>query len=229
MKSIPRSEEDKNMEKLPILYSFRRCPYAMRARMALLLNNVAVQLREVVLKDKPSSLLAYSPKGTVPVLVSVDEFVIEESREIIDWAIQQSASPAFDLACPDQQLLIEKNDNLFKENLDKYKYFDRYPEYSQEYYREQGEHFLAQLEQHLTHQPYLFGQQISYADIAIFPFIRQFAGVEKDWFANSKYTQLRQWLNVFLNSEQFKTIMFRFSPWRENDELVQFPPQANAS
>ncbi len=207
---------------IPILYSFRRCPYAMRARMAILLNNITVELREVVLRDKPPSLLCYSPKGTVPVLVD-NGSVVDESREIIDWSIAESKAPVISPATEQQQRLIDHNDNVFKSHLDKYKYFDRHPQYPQSHYREQGEQFLAQLEEKLSNQPYLFGQHISYADIAIFPFIRQFAGVENGWLAASRYRQVKRWLDGFLQSEAFKQTMKKFAKWQENDEAIFFP------
>jgi len=194
----------------------------MRARMALLLNNVTVELREVVLKDKPPQLLACSPKGTVPVLAISSEFIIEESREIIDWAIQQADQPAFDLACQEQRELVDLNDNEFKTNLDHYKYFDRFPQHPQTYYRQQAELFVALLEQRLIHNPFLFGQQISYADIAIFPFIRQFSNVENNWFADSPYHQLKLWLARLINSDSFSNVMVKFEQWQDNDPVVLF-------
>jgi len=208
----------------PILYSFRRCPYAMRARMALILNNISVELREVVLKDKPAQLLACSPKATVPVLVIADDFIIEESREIIDWSVQQADTPMFDLPCQAQRELVECNDNEFKGNLDRYKYFDRFPEQPQEHYRQQATHFLAQLEQRLIHTPYLFGEEICYADVAIFPFIRQFANVENGWLANSVYHNVFAWLERLINTAAFTTVMYRFCQWQDGNDVVRFPP-----
>lgn len=207
----------------PTLYSFRRCPYAMRARMALVINNVKVHLREVILKDKPTSLISYSPKGTVPVLITANNQVIEESREIMDWALAQTSSAKFSAPCDAQQDLINTNDGEFKRYLDKYKYADRHPQHPQDYYRQQGEKFLAQLEQYLSHQPFLFGHEMSYADIAIFPFVRQFAGVENGWFEQSNFLQLQQWLNYFLTSQQFKAAMKKYPQWHENDPIVTFP------
>lgn len=226
MNPIEMNRDSRHMDTLPILYSFRRCPYAMRARMALVLNNIPVALREVILKDKPSSLLQFSPKGTVPVLVLSDDFVIEESREIIDWAVQQAQVPAFDLPCLEQQVFIDKNDQKFKTFLDKYKYFDRHPEHPQQHYREQCESFLRQIEQRLIHQPYLFSDQISYADIAIFPFIRQFANVDKVWFDSASYPKLKLWLERLLTSEPFKTVMTPYPQWHSDDPVTIFPTPA---
>lgn len=197
----------------------------MRARLALLLNNATVQLREVVLKDKPPSLRQYSPKETVPVLVMSEQFVIDESLEIIDWAVQQSSQPAFDLMCNEQQALVAQNDGAFKAILDKYKYFDRYPEQPQQFYREQGEEFLYQLELRLIHQPYLFGDEVSYADIAIFPFIRQFINVDMPWFEVADYPNLKLWLTRLLDSDAFTHAMTKFPQWHQDDDITLFPAQ----
>jgi len=195
----------------------------MRARMALLLNKVQVQLREVVLKDKPPSLLDFSAKGTVPVLVISEQLIIDESREILDWAIQQAENPAFDLPCRDQQSLVAHNDNQFKGILDQYKYFDRHPQQPQQEYRRQGEVFLALLEQRLIHCQYLFSPQIGYADIAIFPFIRQFANVDRKWFDQADYPQLQAWLARLIDSEAFGQVMTPFKQWHAGDDLIHFP------
>jgi len=212
------------MPSQPILYSFRRCPYAMRARMALILNNITVELREVVLKDKPTQLLACSPKATVPVLVISPEFIIEESREIIDWSIQHTDFPTFDLPCQLQRALVDFNDNEFKGHLDRYKYFDRFPEQPQSYYRQQATLFLEKLEQQLIHTPYLFGEEICYADIAIFPFIRQFSNVENGWLANSIYQNVQAWLERLISTAAFTTAMHRYPQWQEDANVVTFPP-----
>jgi len=207
----------------PVLYSFRRCPYAMRARMALMLNQVTVEIREIILKSKPTSMIEASPKGTVPVLINGKD-VIDESRDIIDFSIVQSRSPAFELPNEQQLALIEMNDNVFKTNLDKYKYFDRFIEKTQQEHRQAGEVFLQTLENMLNHQPYLFGETLTYADIAIFPFIRQFAHVDKAWFEQASYPNLQCWLNDFLISPAFVTVMKKLPLWQENDDVTYFPP-----
>src|SRR5690554_6636487 len=149
------------------LYSFRRCPYAMRARLAIVLAELKVELREIVLKNKPAQMLAISPKGTVPVLelVEADGFsrrVIEESRDILQWALEQHDPQAvLDVEPASAQALIEQNDNEFKHWLDRYKYSDRYPELSQLEYRERGEVFLQVLENLLAKHKYLLGDNIS--------------------------------------------------------------------
>lgn len=212
---------------LPILYSFRRCPYAMRARMALKYSGIAVHLREVVLRDKPLALLECSAKGTVPVLVLPDSPVIDESRDIMLWALkindpEQWLPRENDDLCSLVKQLLDANDFDFKNNLDRYKYSDRYPEQTAEYYRTQGEHFLAILESKLNSHQFLMSDKISLADIGIFPFIRQFANVDCDWFDQSPYPQLQAWLDYFIYSEIFKTVMEKYPPWEENSEPIIF-------
>lgn len=197
---------------LPILYSYRRCPYAMRARMALRYANIAVQIIEISLRDKPSAMLQASPKGTVPVLVLTDGRVIEQSLEIMDWALNQTdpLNWAYDnqpSVQDEMQKLIAYNDSDFKAALDRYKYPERYPGHNAEVYRAQGEQFLQQLENKLNQQRFLLGERISKADIAIFPFIRQFARVDQTWFNTSPYPRLQAWLSHLCESELFQQIM----------------------
>ena len=197
---------------LPILYSFRRCPYAMRARMAIYAASIDVEHIEVSLKNKPQSLLDYSPKGTVPVVITSAGKVIEQSRDIMMWALQ-IADPYNWLLCEDtstqkhMMLLVDECDLEFKPLLDRYKYFDRYPEQTQQDYRQQAELFLQKLDSLLSQHLFLIDQQTRFADIAIFPFIRQFAGVDKTWFAEAPYKNLQRWLDTCTNSEIFKTVM----------------------
>ena len=174
---------------IPILYSFRRCPYAMRARLAIAYANVAVELREVELRNKPQAMLLVSPKATVPVLQLKNGRVLDESLDIMLWALQQNDPEHWlKVAGLDHaKALIRGNDELFKYYLDRYKYADRYPAYSELYYRQQGELFLADLESLLTQRTYLSGDQFSLADAAILPFIRQFCAVEPAWFKDSPY------------------------------------------
>ncbi len=192
-----------------ILYSFRRCPYAMRARLALSYAGVPVQIVEVSLKAKPAEMLALSPKGTVPVL-SLDGRVLEESLEIMRWALAQNDPQGWGLEGDERiDALIARNDSEFKVHLNHYKYAERYPEHSREHYRQQAEVILADLEQHLDGRPYLLADHPSLADAALLPFIRQFAGVEPQWFAEAPYPRLRAWLQGWLESELFKAIMAR--------------------
>ncbi|MBL1275354.1 MAG: glutathione S-transferase [Ectothiorhodospiraceae bacterium] len=203
---------------LPILYSFRRCPYAMRARMAVKYSGVAVDMREVLLSNKPASMLTYSPKGTVPVLVLPDNTVIDESRDIIDWALSVNDPmdwlPAENMRALGRQL-IDENDSRFKEALDKYKYHVRFPEHSAEDYRAQGEVFLSTLNGRLSEARYLLGDKLSVVDIAVFPFIRQFAHVDKTWFEQAPYFRLQDWLEGLLQSDLFSSIMHKQAPWKD--------------
>jgi glutathione S-transferase len=200
---------------LPILYSYRRCPYAMRVRMALKLANIDVEIREISLRDKPAHMLQVSPKATVPVLVLQDGSVIDESLAIMDWAFNNvreqndALQASIHAPCGVSILsaLVLMNDTEFKKNLDCYKYPERFPQKSQLEHRQQGEVFLQQLEDLLKQNTYLFGSEPSFADYAIFPFVRQFAAVDAACFETSPYPKLRAWLNAWLESELFKSVM----------------------
>lgn len=195
----------------PILYSYRRCPYAMRARMALSVAGVAVEVCEIALRDKPAHMLQVSPKGTVPVLVLQDGTVIEQSLDIMLWALQQHDPEGWLNANHAQAMQwVAHNDGDFKQALDRYKYSERYPQYSQVEYRARGEIYLQQLENALQAQPYLLGQQASVADVAIFPFIRQFAAVDAAWFSQSPYVALARWLEGWVQSDLFINIMQKY-------------------
>lgn len=189
------------------LYSFRRCPYAMRARMALRYSGVPVDIVEVSLKAKPAEMLAISPKGTVPVLDAGGR-VIDESLEIMRWALAQH-DPQGWLLDGDSRIaeLIEANDQGFKVHLNRYKYAERYPEQPMEVYRAEGALFLRRLDELLTDRDYLLTDHPSLADIALLPFVRQFAHVDREWFAQTPYVRLQAWLQRFLESELFTSIM----------------------
>jgi len=189
------------------LYSFRRCPYAMRARMALRYSGVPVEIVEVSLKAKPAAMLAISPKGTVPVLDAHGR-VIDESLEIMRWALAQN-DPDDWLLEDDARIaeLIEANDQGFKVHLNRYKYAERYPEQPMEVYRAEGALFLQRLEELLSDREYLLADHPSLADIALLPFVRQFAHVDREWFAQTPYVRLQTWLQRFLESELFTSIM----------------------
>lgn len=210
---------------LPRLYSFRRCPYAMRARLALLFAELPVELREIVLKNKPSQMLAISPKGTVPVLQLPEGKVIEESRDIMVWALEHNDKQGLLDAKLIKQAndLLDKNDHEFKHWLDHYKYADRYPEMSQAEYQERGEVYLQSLETLLSKNAYLLGDSISIADIGIMPFVRQFAHVDRDVFYGLPYPKLQSWLQDWLEHPLFKQAMTKFDPWQEGDEVIIFP------
>jgi len=196
--------------------------------MALRYSGVRVELREVVLREMPRELLDCSPKGTVPVLLLPDGAVLEESRDIMDWALAQHdpdqwhpypGSP--DAA--DAQHLIDANDFDFKPQLDRYKYAGRYPQHPANWYRSRGERFLDELEQRLLRHAWLLGERISIADIAIFPFVRQFALVDRSWFDATPRTRLRHWLYGLLQAELFTAVMHKYPPWRSGDPVSQFP------
>ncbi len=210
---------------LSCLYSFRRCPYAMRARLGLLFAELPVELREITLKNKPAHMLAISPKGTVPVLQIADGVVIEESREIMEWALEQQDPQ--ELMNPKTlhqgNTLIEQNDQEFKHWLDRYKYTDRHLEITQTEYRKKGEAFLQILEELLTKNTYLLGDSVTIADIGIMPFVRQFAHVDRDVFYSLPYPKLQIWLKNWLAHPLFIQAMTKFQPWQDGDEPVIFP------
>ena len=190
-----------------LLYSFRRCPYAMRARLALHYAGVPVRIIEVSLKAKPAEMLALSPKGTVPVLV-VDGVVIDESLAIMQWALAQHDPEDWLLGGdPTVLALIAENDHGFKHHLNRYKYAERYPEQPMEQYRAEGEVFLQKLDGLLAGRSYLLADHPSLADMAVAPFVRQFAHVDRQWFASTPYTRLQQWLEAFLHSPLFIGVM----------------------
>jgi glutathione S-transferase len=201
-----------NDKTLPILYTFRRCPYAMRARMAIHTAGIKVEHIEVSLKNKPQSLLEYSPKGTVPVLVTVRGEVIDQSRDIMLWALHQADPENWLLEnnlLKQQEMmqLVDTCDIEFKPLLDRYKYFDRHPEFSQAEYCQQAEFFLQRLNDRLAQHHYLMDEKMRFVDVAIFPFIRQFANTDKLWFAESPYKNLQRWLEDCINTAIFAAIM----------------------
>jgi len=211
------------MQTTPVLYTFRRCPYAIRARMALEYASITCELREVKLSNKPQAMINLSHKGTVPVLLLTDGSVIDESLDIMVWALEQADPDGWlDVEQNDSRLLIEKNDQVFTQHLEQYKYFQRFPEHSQLYYREQAEEFIGLLETNLQeHQGIgLISNRQTLADVAIFPFIRQFAHVDWEWFAKSQYKNLISWLVKFEESELFLAVMDKHKPWQENDDVV---------
>ena len=203
----------------PILYSYRRCPYAMRARMALRYANIDVEIREIALREKPAHMLAVSPKGTVPVLVLASGKVLEQSLDIMDWALEQSDLDTWNV--PDREVqkltmdLIATNDGAFKQALDKYKYAIRFPENPPDVYRASGEEFLKRLESLLRQHTYLCSHTISKADVAIFPFVRQFSMVDEPWFEVANYPALKAWLNGLLNSQLFIDVMEKYPVWKD--------------
>lgn len=211
----------------PILYSFRRCPYAMRARMAIASAGLTVQLREVVLKNKPPEMISTSPKATVPIIDDAEAGVLEESLDIMLWALAKSDPehwlPSDDAARSVTESLITACDENFKPWLDKYKYADRHPEHTAEYYREQGELFIQQLIQRLKNHRYLIDDQPRLADIAIFPFVRQFAHVDRNWFDSSEYAAVQRWYRQLHESDTFLSVMQKYPAWQNGDAVTLFP------
>jgi glutathione S-transferase len=235
------------MTQHPILYSFRRCPYAMRARMAIAYANCKVELREILLKDKPQQMLAASAKGTVPVLVipnslsiiddkaviddktTIEDItIIDESRDVMLWSLQQNDPQHwyYGLTEDKQKLidsLIDMNDLEFKPLLDKYKYAVRFPQQSEQDYFDSALPILEQLDNRLKTRKFLISNTISLADIAIFPFIRQFAFVDKAKFDSLLLKHLNSWLESWLTSGLFSCIMKKYQPWQFRDDKLFFP------
>ena len=205
----------------PILYSFRRCPYAMRARMAIAVSGVETELREVVLSDKPGELLAISPKATVPVVLQTNGQVLEESLDIMRWALDQN-DPENWLGGYDPEL-IAANDGPFKHALDRYKYPHRYGLEDGTAYRESGLEHLTNLDTMLAKQDYLSGARRGFTDIALFPFVRQFAATDQPWFESTALSSLKRWLAQLVESELFANIMGRYPQWTPGDAITVFP------
>lgn len=209
------------MTALPIFYSFRRCPYAMRARMAVAVSGIATELREVVLRDKPEEMIAASPKATVPVIVLTDSSVIEESLDVMHWALGKNDPEGW--LAGDNADLIAANDGPFKAALDRYKYPHRYDLENGEMHRDAAMEHLASLDAILAKQPYLAGYSRGIADIALFPFVRQFAATDQAWFDAQPLPALQSWLKAHLESELFASIMHRYPQWKAGDAVTHFP------
>ncbi len=209
------------MTDLPVLYSFRRCPYAMRARAAVAVSGVKVELREVVLRDKPTELVEASSKATVPVLALPDGEVIDESLDIMHWALRQN-DPENWLAANDIRL-VEQNDGPFKADLDRYKYPHRYGLDDGIQHRDDGLAMLLPLDARLGERRFLSGNVRGLTDIAIFPFIRQFAATDQTWFDDLPLSALQGWLGHLLASGLFASIMHRYPRWQAGDQPTVFP------
>ncbi len=231
---------------LPILYSFRRCPFAMRARLALAASHTRCELREIVLRAKPAQLLEASPKGTVPVLVlpaagapsgqaaaqAASVQILEHSLDIMRWALERN-DPEHWLLAPtgtldDMLALIGQCDGPFKQDLDRYKYPERYPDSDPVAHRSQGSVYLRRLDGMLANHPYLFGERPTLADRAIAPFVRQFAHTDKPWFGAQPWPALQAWLEAFLASALFERVMQKYPRWEAGHEIVVFPPRPPA-
>ena len=217
---------------LPILYSFRRCPYAMRARLAIAVSGQRCELREVVLKNKPPELLAASPKATVPVLVLPGGEVIAQSLDIMQWALRQHDPEGWLAAdLPTQLALIAANDDDFKRDLDRYKYPNRHTglhggDDEQGFalaHRSSASSWLMELETRLSRHAWLFGPSASLADMAILPFVRQFAHTDADWFAAQPWPHLRQWLTIWESGTLLARVMGKYPAWQAGMARVEFP------
>lgn len=215
------------MTRFPILYSFRRCPYAMRARLALDASAQRCELREVVLRNKPAEMLQASPKGTVPVLIQSDGTVIDQSLEIMLWSLQRN-DPEHWLtpqrgSMAEMLELIAHFDTHFKANLDRYKYPARFGDVDPLLHRGLASQSLSMLEQRLGKSGCLFGDAPALADMAIMPFIRQFANVSPEWFADQPCEKLKAWLTTSQQSARFVRIMRPLPPWDFGTTGVRFP------
>lgn len=199
-----------------ILYSYRRCPYAMRARMALRYAGIDVEHREIELRNKPQSMLLASPKGTVPVLC-IGDVVLDESLDIMRWAISQSDPDGWGSADDAiAQVWIAKNDGPFKVLLDQYKYPNRYPELDQAVVLNEAlQIMLLPMEQALQVTQYLMGDKLTWVDVAIFPFIRQFSMVDAKKFEQLPIPAVKKWLAQLLESELFQSVMHKHPVWRD--------------
>ena len=207
---------------LPVLYSFRRGPYAMRARMALRYAGQNCVVREVDLKHKPELMLQASAKGTVPVML-VESSVIDESLDVMLWALRQNDPDNWLLGGemqPGVKELVATNDGAFKEHLDGYKYACRDGQATAERHRQQAEDFLGELETLLARdagRQHLLGEQLTFVDVALMPFIRQFANVDMKWFEASDYIRLRKWLERLVQSALFVSVMTKRKPWQPGE------------
>jgi glutathione S-transferase len=208
------------MSGFPLLYSFRRCPYAIRARLALLAGGAVCIIREVKLSAKPIEMLAVSPKGTVPVLVMPDGGVIEQSLDIMRWALTRRDPKAW-LNCEDNRL-IEANDGPFKYHLDRTKYPHRHGSDAHTH-RAACLDLLRPLEDRLTATAYLGGETMSFTDAAIMPFVRQFASIDRSWFDAQPLPHVKQWLDSLTASDLFDAAMVRLTTWRTGDPNIFFP------
>jgi glutathione S-transferase len=211
----------------PILYSFRRCPYAMRARLALMVSNRVCELREVVLRDKPQEMLEVSAKGTVPILIDVDGRVLDQSIDIMLWALRQHDPEKWlrpqQGSVAEMLELIALFDEEFKYHLDRYKYPDRYPGIEAQAHRDEGSLYLGRLNAQLSATKYLFGNNVALADMAIAPFVRQFAHTDRAWFNEQPWPGLQAWLAEFTESQIYSSVMQKYPRWESGSAGIVFP------
>ena len=211
----------------PILYSFKRCPYAMRARMALQLAEIKCEIREIRLSNKPEHMLEVSPKGTVPILILEDK-VIDESYDIVNWIIEESNIFNDNLGSEQKDLtesLIKRFDDEFKYHLDRYKYATRYENTDSEFHRAKCLKVLIDLETIVSKGKWMFGEKLNKLDISILPFIRQFRIANPEWFDSlEEISRIKNILKNYLDSEEFKKVMFKYDEWQLGAKPVYFPP-----
>lgn len=212
----------------PILYSLQNCPYALRARICLLMAKQTVELRAIKINHKPTEMLAASAKGTVPTLVLNDHTVIDESLDIMLWALRINDPCDLLLKKTENSLvsmldLIHESDNEFVGNLKKYKSARRYHDGEEIKHRQECEIFILKLEEYLQEHDYLMGNHASLADYAILPFIRQFAKVDRHWYLQAPYPKLQHWLKEQLQSQVFSQAMVKYPLWLDDKKVSLFP------
>lgn len=215
---------------LPVLYSLQHCPYAMRARLGILLAQQSVMLRAITMRNKPGEMLAASPKGTVPVLVVAADFVIDESLDIMLWALSRNDPNDLlykeqALALPEMLEIVDENDKQFKPALENYKRAKRFHHDSEEADRLECEPFVQRLEGRLNQHSFLMGPTPSLLDYALLPFVRQFSKVNRQIFREGPYANLRVWLDHHLQSRLFAEAMFKYPLWLESHESFVFGKQ----
>ena len=210
--------------KYPILYSFRRCPYAMRARLAIKISEIFVEIREIMLKDKPLEFLNLSPKGTVPVLVTTSGKILEESLDIINWALNKNDPKKWlangQLSQNQINQLLDNLENEFKPSLDKYKYTNRFESVDKNFHRDKNLSFLWYLDDLLKKNEALNCTHLSLVDYAIFPFIRQFRNVDSEWFDSLNFNFLKKWLFELIDSDDFLSIMMKYEKWEPTNAPI---------
>lgn len=213
---------------IPILWSFRRCPYAMRARLAIKSSGINVALREILLRDKPDEFIQDSAKATVPVLRLADQTVLDESLDVMHWALSQHDPENWCEVLrrePERtQSFLQELDGSFKSSLDRYKYASRYNESAEEAIRHRsiGADFISSMNDTLGKQAYISGDQAGFLDYASYPFIRQFRIADIEWFDDQDWPYLHSWLQAFLNSDRFLAIMEKYKPWKETGQEIAF-------
>ncbi len=226
------NDTESDTKNLPILWSFRRCPYAMRARLAIKISGVAVHLREIILRDKPDAFISDSPSATVPALKLCDSSVIDESIDIMYWALAQNDPDGWcaplSRSPEEAKAFLSNLDGGFKASLDRYKYANRFGGNIQDgeeqalAHRQKGAVFLQDIDDRLRHAPHLSGDRGGFLDFAALPFIRQFRNTDADWFDAQDWPHLHPWLGHFMTSPLFASIMEKYQPWQSGEGGIIF-------